>query len=659
MPIKYNYEVSVSDNKAKLNKDIFLFRGNRNIHYYFSIKGARFTFSKENENLLESSNAIYAAITVIKPNGVEVANAIAPVEDGLIHLKVTEDLIDEEVEVGDFDLVFDLFDDNEGAVTIPKIKGQFHVQERPCTTSIGTLSGNVNVVNQAVVDLAIATQENEQLIVVDDDGKYVKTTWVKGDKISVERLNKIEEGIEKNSTQYKDIAKKVENIGQGGTVTANLYIRKVNANEVFTLDAELPKTFTVTNNLANSTNSNSNTTVTEGNSYTATITPNTNYAISSITVTMNGIDVTNDVVSGNNINISNVTGNIVINVVTLSTLIPCTSITLDKSTLSFIDKTSQTLIATVQPSNTDDTVVWSSNHEDIASVIGGVVTAKKTGSCIITATCGNQSATCSVTVELPVVNYTVTNNLTECTSNNSATFIQEGNSYTATITPTEGYSINSTSITMGGTDITSSSYNNGNINISNVTGNIVITITATQTVTLVTDGLKKSIYDVTSKTTVDNSDNSYFDINTNFTVFAKVVRRDSTSNGAVLLAGEGSPIGLQITYEYKVQVNFSGTNSNGSTVYPVGTYTLPSDMFRNAEDKIYIAFVVNNKTAKLYVNNAEVAFNRAINLNQIVTQTFKNLTIGNSNKTTTWLYYDKALTTDELTQNYMALGGVE
>ena len=206
--IKYNYEISVNDNKARLNKDIFLFRGNRNIHYYFSIKGARFTFSKANEDLIESSNAIYAAVTVIKPNGVEVANAIAPVEDGTIHLKVTEDLIDEEVEVGDFDLVFDLFDDNEGAVTIPKIKSQFHVQERPCTTSIGTLSGNVNIVNQAVVDLAIATQENEQLVVVDDDGKYVKTVWKTGDKISVERLNKIEEGLEDVSTQYKDIANK-------------------------------------------------------------------------------------------------------------------------------------------------------------------------------------------------------------------------------------------------------------------------------------------------------------------------------------------------------------------------------------------------------------------------------------------------------------------
>lgn len=204
--IKYNYEISVNDNKARLNKDIFLFRGNRNIHYYFSIKGARFTFSKTNEDLIESSNAIYAAVTVIKPNGVEVANAIAPVEDGVIHLKVTEDLIDEEVEVGDFDLVFDLFDDSEGAVTIPKIQGQFHVQERPCTTSIGTLSGNANIVNQAVVDLATATQENEQLVVVDDNGKYVKTVWKTGDKISVERLNKIEEGLEDVSSQYKDIA---------------------------------------------------------------------------------------------------------------------------------------------------------------------------------------------------------------------------------------------------------------------------------------------------------------------------------------------------------------------------------------------------------------------------------------------------------------------
>lgn len=219
--IKYDYTVTVTGNTAKLDKDIYLFRGNKNVHYYFAIKNASFNF-KGTTDLIEKTNAINAAVTVVKPNAVEVANAIAPVENGKIHLKVTEDLIDEEVEVGDFDLVFDLFDDTDGAVTIPKVIGQFHVQERPCTTSIGTLSGNVNVVNQAVVDLAIATQENEQLIVVDDDGKYVKTTWVKGDKISIERLNKIEEGIEKNSTQYKDI----ENLSLTKHTDGKVYIKK-------------------------------------------------------------------------------------------------------------------------------------------------------------------------------------------------------------------------------------------------------------------------------------------------------------------------------------------------------------------------------------------------------------------------------------------------
>lgn len=219
--IKYDYEITVNGNQAKLNKDIYLFRGNKNVHYYFAVKNASFNF-KGSTDLIEKTNAINAAVTVIKPNNVEVASAIAKVENGKIHLKVTEDLIDEEVEVGDFDLVFDLFDDTDGAVTIPKVIGQFHVLERPCTTSIGTLSGNVNVVNQAVVDLAIATQENEQLIVVDDDGKYVKTTWVKGDKISIERLNKIEEGIEKNSTQYKDI----KNLSLTKHTDGKVYIKK-------------------------------------------------------------------------------------------------------------------------------------------------------------------------------------------------------------------------------------------------------------------------------------------------------------------------------------------------------------------------------------------------------------------------------------------------
>ena len=523
MPIKYNYEVSVNDNKAKLNKDIFLFRGNRNIHYYFSIKGARFTFSKENEDLLESSNAIYAAVTVVKPNGVEVANAIAPVEDGLIHLKVTEDLIDEEVEVGDFDLVFDLFDDNEGAVTIPKIKGQFHVQERPCTTSIGTLSGNVNVVNQAVVDLAIATQENEQLIVVDDDGKYVKTTWVKGDKISIERLNKIEEGIEKNSTQYKDIANLSLALGKDGL----LYIKKQDGTLIGTgvkvnNDTDLSK---VTMQI------NGNTLILLNNG--------TQIASVDLPNNMSATDVSNLIkkgVSETNYNALDTTDKRIIGAInelnTQLKSIANLSLTIGTDGLLYIKKQDGTLMGTgvnVSSSGTDlskitmslnsNTLILSNNGSQIASVDlykivkRGVTentydtlgTTNKTIIGAINEICNNVRdipalftteqtddyykikynniviATIPLNSTSPnppsVTKYTITNNLSHATNSNSITSIEENSSYSATISANSNYKIKTVKVTMGGTDITNSVYSGGRISIPNVTGNIVITVT--------------------------------------------------------------------------------------------------------------------------------------------------------------------------------------
>ena len=76
--------------------------------------------------------------------------------------------------------------------------------------------------------------------------------------------------------------------------------------------------------------------------------------------------------------------------------------------------------------------------------------------------------------------YNITNNLTHCTNSNVNTTVTKNNSYVATITPADGYTLTgaNVSITMGGTNITSTSYNNGTINISSVTGDIVITITA-------------------------------------------------------------------------------------------------------------------------------------------------------------------------------------
>lgn len=80
--------------------------------------------------------------------------------------------------------------------------------------------------------------------------------------------------------------------------------------------------------------------------------------------------------------------------------IPATGITLDKSTLSFTDSATQTLIATIEPSNSTDKVTWESSDAGIATVSGGVVTPISNGSCTITAKAGSYSAACAVTVDI-------------------------------------------------------------------------------------------------------------------------------------------------------------------------------------------------------------------------------------------------------------------
>ena len=82
------------------------------------------------------------------------------------------------------------------------------------------------------------------------------------------------------------------------------------------------------------------------------------------------------------------------------TVVPVQNVALSKSTLTLTEGDSETLTATVSPSNaTDKTVTWTVSPSGYATVSDGVVTALKEGSCTITATAGGKSATCAVTVE--------------------------------------------------------------------------------------------------------------------------------------------------------------------------------------------------------------------------------------------------------------------
>lgn len=82
------------------------------------------------------------------------------------------------------------------------------------------------------------------------------------------------------------------------------------------------------------------------------------------------------------------------------TEIPCASVTLDKTELSITSESQQTLEASILPTDTTDTVTWTSDNESIATVANGTVTPVSNGTCNITVTCGEYSAICAVTVEM-------------------------------------------------------------------------------------------------------------------------------------------------------------------------------------------------------------------------------------------------------------------
>lgn len=89
--------------------------------------------------------------------------------------------------------------------------------------------------------------------------------------------------------------------------------------------------------------------------------------------------------------------------------------------------------------------------------------------------------------------YTITAELVNVTSNNSASSVTEGASYTATLTAADGYKLASVVVTMGGVDVTADVYADGVISIPAVTGNVEIVASATESEAkepeLITDGL--------------------------------------------------------------------------------------------------------------------------------------------------------------------------
>lgn len=100
------------------------------------------------------------------------------------------------------------------------------------------------------------------------------------------------------------------------------------------------------------------------------------------------------------------------------------------------------------------------------------------------------AVTITAVASVPSVTYTITRNLTNVASSNTANSIAENASYTTTLSPTGGYKkLGTITVTMGGVDISASAVSGSTITISKVTGDIVITCAAVITNIIDTIGI--------------------------------------------------------------------------------------------------------------------------------------------------------------------------
>ena len=233
-------------------------------------------------------------------------------------------------------------------------------------------------------------------------------------------------------------------------------------------------------------------------------------------------------------------------------------------------------------SNTLTTVEYGSSYNAVITPSEGYEISA------ITATMGGQPITVNnneiniskVTGDINIeviamkISYTITNNLTLVTNNNEADSINYGDSYSATLVADNGYRLNNVNVTMGGSPIV---VINGVINISKVTGNIVITADAviaalniTNVLTNVATNNATSAIEYNEPYTATLSPSEYYDIGDVSVVMGGVDITDSVySNGTINIPNVTADVTITANGVIKIAsitTNFTNVASNNSAV---------------------------------------------------------------------------------------------
>ena len=190
--------MTIAKNGATLDEDIYLYRLDKNIELHFMIVNNRYKFDKSDlNNIIAQTEAAYFQIRLYKNAEIQYTFEIQPTDGGKAILCITDSLIDDPIEVGDYDFQISLLDaDRTSMISMPIVYKQLHVCE--------PLVGNDAVLGNAVLGLS-ELADGEIKNAFDSDGNYIREIHKDGDILSAALINKFEEANEKNAQDIKKL----------------------------------------------------------------------------------------------------------------------------------------------------------------------------------------------------------------------------------------------------------------------------------------------------------------------------------------------------------------------------------------------------------------------------------------------------------------------
>lgn len=185
-------KITITNNECKIDSPVVLYRGDYNVEVRFTIVSCPYKYSNKQEtNVIEQTEASYGQLVIQTPNNAPIFSEVTATKEGAITFTITAEMIDEVTEVGTYTFQIRLFDENkQSRATIPPVIQGIKIKEPIAIEDVTT----TNEVGVATVGNALTTAGTPE-DAFDSGGNYNKTTWETGDRITAEKLNKIEQGI--------------------------------------------------------------------------------------------------------------------------------------------------------------------------------------------------------------------------------------------------------------------------------------------------------------------------------------------------------------------------------------------------------------------------------------------------------------------------------